>query len=94
MQLNFIGNQSLAAVGGQTLDVLDPSDGQAFDQIPRSQAADIDLAVQAARQAFEGPWGQLSAVERGRLLMKLSQKISEHAAELTALEQRDCGKPT
>lgn len=94
MQLNFIANQSLAAVGGQTLDVLDPSDGQAFDQIPRSQAADIDLAVQAARQAFEGSWGQLSAVERGRLLMKLSQKISEHAAELTALEQRDCGKPT
>jgi aldehyde dehydrogenase (NAD+) len=94
MQLNFIANQSCAALAGQTIDVLDPSDGQVFEQIPRSQAADIDQAVQAARAAFNGPWGRLSGVERGRLLMKLSQKVSEHAAELTALEQRDCGKPT
>jgi aldehyde dehydrogenase (NAD+) len=94
MQLNFIANQSCAALAGQTIDVLDPSDGQVFEQIPRSQAADIDQAVQAARAAFNGPWGRLSGVERGRLLMKLSQKVSENAAELTALEQRDCGKPT
>ncbi len=94
MQLNFIANQSIPALAGQTIDVLDPSDGQVFEQIPRSQAADIDQAVQAARAAFHGAWGQLSAMERGRLLMKLSQKVSEHAAELTALEQRDCGKPT
>jgi aldehyde dehydrogenase (NAD+) len=94
MQKNFIANQSIPALAGQTLDVLDPSDGQVFDQIPRSQAADIDAAVQAARSAFNGPWGKLSAVERGRLLMKLSHSVSEHADELAALEQRDCGKPT
>jgi aldehyde dehydrogenase (NAD+) len=94
MQMNFIANQSTPALAGQTIDVLDPSDGQVFDQIPRSQAADIDAAVVAARAAFNGPWGKLSAMERGRLLMKLSQKVIEHAAELAALEQRDCGKPT
>ena len=94
MQHNFIANQSTPSLAGQTIDVLDPSDGQVFEQIPRSQAADIDAAVQAARTAFNGPWGKLTAVERGRLLMKLSQKVSEHAAELAALEQRDCGKPT
>jgi aldehyde dehydrogenase (NAD+) len=94
MQLNFIANQSIPAQGGQTIEMLDPSNGQAFDHIQRSQAADIDQAVQAARAAFKGPWGQQSAMERGRLLMRLSQKITEHAAELTALEQRDCGKPT
>ena len=94
MQLNFIANQSVPAQGGHTLDVIDPSDGQVFDHIPRSQAVDIDAAVHAARTAFEGPWGQLSAMERGRLLMALSRKVAEHAAELTALEQRDCGKPT
>ena len=80
MQLNFIANQSVPALAGQTLDVLDPSDGLVFDQIPRSQAADIDQAVQAARTAFNGPWGKLSALERGRLLMKLSQKVSEYAS--------------
>jgi len=94
MQLNFIANQSVPALAGQTLDVIDPSDGQVFDQIPRSQAADIDQAVQAARKAFHGPWGRLTGVERGRLLMALSRKVTEHATELTALEQRDCGKPT
>jgi aldehyde dehydrogenase (NAD+) len=94
MQLNFIANQSLPAAGGQTIDVIDPSDGQVFDQIQRSQAQDIDQAVAAARAAFQGPWGRLTAVERGRLLMALSRKVTEHAAELAALEQRDCGKPT
>ena len=94
MQHNFIANQSTPALAGQTLDVIDPSDGQVFEQIPRSQAADIDQAVQAARAAFEGPWGRLTGTERGRLLMALSRKVAEHATELAALEQRDCGKPT
>ena len=94
MQLNFIANQSIPAQGGHTIEVLDPSDGQVFEHIQRSQAVDIDQAVQAARLAFNGSWGQLSAMERGRLLMRLSQKVTERAAELTALEQRDCGKPT
>jgi aldehyde dehydrogenase (NAD+) len=94
MQLNFIANESVPSLTGQTLDVIDPSDGQVFDQIQRSQAGDIDQAVTAARAAFNGPWGRLTAVERGRLLMALSRKVAEHAAELTALEQRDCGKPT
>ena len=94
MQLNFIANESVPSMAGQTLDVIDPSDGQVFDQIQRSQAGDIDQAVTAARAAFNGPWGRLTAVERGRLLMALSRKVGEHAAELAALEQRDCGKPT
>ncbi len=71
MQQNFIANQSMPALAGQTIEVLDPSDALVFDQIPRSQAADIDQAVQAARAAFKGPWGRLSAMERGRLLMAL-----------------------
>ena len=39
-------------------------------------------------------WSKLSAAERGRLLMRLSAKVAEHADELAAIEQRDCGKPT
>ncbi|MFT4266741.1 MAG: aldehyde dehydrogenase family protein [Xenophilus sp.] len=94
MQLNFIANTSLASASGRTLPVLDPSDGQPFDELQRSNAEDIDAAVRAARECFEGPWSKLSAAERGRLLYALSRKVAEHADELTALEQRDCGKPT
>lgn len=94
MQLNFIANNAIASLSGRTLPVIDPSDGLAFDEIQRSNERDIDAAVHAARECFEGPWSALSAAERGRLLMALSVKVAEHAEELTALEQRDCGKPT
>jgi aldehyde dehydrogenase (NAD+) len=94
MQFNFIANTPTPSGSGLTLDVIDPSDGQPFDQIQRSNALDIANAVEAARQAFNGPWGRLSAVERGRLLRKLSDKVLECTEELAGLEQRDCGKPT
>jgi aldehyde dehydrogenase (NAD+) len=94
MQFNFIANTPTPSASGLTLDVIDPSDGKSFDQIQRSNAQDIASAVDAARQAFNGPWGRLSAVERGRLLRKLSDKVLECAEELAGLEQRDCGKPT
>jgi aldehyde dehydrogenase (NAD+) len=94
MQHNFIANQACLSHSGQTLAVLDPSDGQVFDELQRSTPQDIDDAVQAARAYFEGPWSRLSAVDRSRLLMKLSQSVAAHADELAALEQRDCGKPT
>ena len=94
MQLNFIANQSVPSPTGRTLPVIDPSDGQVFDEIQRSDARDIDAAVQAARAAYDGAWGKLSAAERGRLLMALAEKVAAHADELALLEQRDCGKPT
>ncbi len=94
MALNFIANQSCNAASGQTLAVLDPSYGEAFDTIPRSAATDLDAAVQAARSAATSTWGKLTAAERGRLLHKLSVAITANGEELWALEQRDCGKPT
>ena len=94
MQLNYIANASVPSASGRTIPVIDPSDGQPFDEIQRSNADDIDAAVHAARQCYNAVWQKLAPVERGRLLQKLSAKILEHADELTALEQRDCGKPT
>ena len=94
MQFNFIANTSLPSSSGQTIAMVDPSDGQAYDEIQRSNASDIDQAVHAARESFDSTWSKLGAAERGRLLMRLSQKVTEHAQELSAIEQRDCGKPT
>ncbi|VWX63592.1 putative aldehyde dehydrogenase DhaS [Burkholderiales bacterium 8X] len=93
MQLNYIANENVASASNQTLPVIDPSTGEEFDRLQRSDAADIDAAVRAAQHCLENGWRKLSAVERGRLLYKLSRKVEEHADELALLEQRDCGKP-
>jgi aldehyde dehydrogenase (NAD+) len=94
MQLHYIANSPRPSSSGRTIPVIDPSDGQPFDELQRGTADDIDAAVNAARHCYEGVWRKLSAAERGRLLMRLSNKVAEHADELAALEQRDCGKPT
>ncbi len=93
MQLNYIANAFVPSLTDKTIPVMDPSDGQVFDAIQRSNAHDIDVAVRSARDCLELVWCRLSAVERGRLLMRLSLKVAEHAEELALIEQRDCGKP-
>ncbi|MBO9535608.1 aldehyde dehydrogenase family protein [Herbaspirillum sp.] len=93
MKQHFIDNRWVAPASGESIPVVDPSDGQVFEAIARGNEADIDRAVKAARRAYEGAWGKLSAAERGRLLMKLSLKLQEHQEELAQLEGRDCGKP-
>ncbi|SDM00108.1 aldehyde dehydrogenase (NAD+) [Oryzisolibacter propanilivorax] len=94
MQLHFIANGGVASTSGRTIAVIDPSDGQPFDEIQRGTPEDIDAAVQAARQCFDSVWGRTAPAERGRVLMRLSMLVTQHADELATLEQRDCGKPT
>jgi aldehyde dehydrogenase (NAD+) len=93
MALHFIANTAVRSASGQTLPVIDPATGEAYDTLERGNAADIDAAVSTARQCLDTTWSRLTAAERGRLLMKLSAKVAEHTDELAALEQRDCGKP-
>jgi aldehyde dehydrogenase (NAD+) len=94
MALNFIANAAVRSTSGRTLAVIDPADGQPYDSLERSDATDVDAAVRAARQAFQGAWSKHTAAERGRLLSRLSAKVAQHVDELAAIEQRDCGKPT
>jgi aldehyde dehydrogenase (NAD+) len=92
--MNLIANQWVPARSGRVMEVLSPLDGDAFAQIADSDASDIDAAVEAARAAFDGgAWSQLTAAERGRLMLRLGDKIHEHAEELAQLETRDNGKP-
>ena len=78
---------------GETLPVMDPSDGSEFARMAKGSAVDIERAVQAAQNAIDGEWGRTTAVERGRLLQKLSALILENEDELTEMEARDVGKP-
>ena len=85
------GNWSGAAAG--TIPVVSPSTGEQIGEISRGGAAEVDAAGQAARRAFEGHWGRVPAVERGRMLMRLSALILQHQEELAQIEARDTGKP-
>ncbi len=89
----LVGDSWRAAEKGETLPVISPSDGQAFSQIARGTARDVDAAVTAARAAFEGHWGRMPALERGRLLSRLGFLVLENAEELAQIEARDTGKP-
>jgi aldehyde dehydrogenase (NAD+) len=93
MQKLFIGGKWRESSSGKTLPVIDPSTGESYDTIPRGDARDIDAAVKAARAAYEGKWGALTATERGRLMMKMADIISSRADELAEAEARDTGKP-
>ena len=93
MAQHFINGQWVDASDGQTLPVIDPSTGEAFDRLARGTAADIDQAVAAARAALNGPWGKLTATERGRILQKMSALILAQTEELARIESRDTGKP-
>ncbi|WP_459614108.1 aldehyde dehydrogenase family protein [Bordetella sp. 2513F-2] len=92
-KLYINGNWVDAAEPGEPLDVIDPATGQPFDAITAGGARDIDRAVAAARAALDGPWGRMTAAERGRIMQKMAQGILDRADALTALEARDTGKP-
>jgi aldehyde dehydrogenase (NAD+) len=93
MGRHFIQGEWVAAAAGETLPVIDPSTGAAFGEIARGTAADIDRAVTAARAALAGPWGRMTAADRGRILQRMSALITAQAESLAQLEARDTGKP-
>jgi aldehyde dehydrogenase (NAD+) len=89
----FIGGRWRAGSGGETLPLLNPSDGSLLASIARGNAADVDAAVQAAQAALGGDWGRHSAAERGRVLTKMSALVLTQVNELARLEALDVGKP-
>ncbi|PYS88353.1 MAG: betaine-aldehyde dehydrogenase [Acidobacteria bacterium] len=89
----FIGGEWVDAESGKTFTTPNPATGAPLAEVAEADKADVERAVAAARQAFEGKWSKLSARDRGRLLYKLAQLIEAHAKELAALETADNGKP-
>jgi aldehyde dehydrogenase (NAD+) len=91
--LLLVGGCWQAAASGQTLPLLNPSDGTELARIARGGTADVDAAVHAAQAALAGTWGQHTATERGRVLMRMGALVLEQADELARLEALDVGKP-
>ncbi|HVE32581.1 MAG TPA: aldehyde dehydrogenase family protein [Gemmatimonadaceae bacterium] len=76
------------------IDVINPATQQVIARVPDGDASDVDDAVRAARRAFEsGPWRDITAQERGRILFRLAQIVRDHAAEWAELETINNGKP-
>src|SRR5580698_1127402 len=91
----LINGQWVESVSGKRFKTFNPATGDAICDVAEADAADVNLAVKAARAAFavKSPWRRMSAAERGRLLNKLADLIEKHADELARLEALDNGKP-
>ncbi|HET7094275.1 MAG TPA: aldehyde dehydrogenase family protein, partial [Thermomicrobiales bacterium] len=89
----FINNEWRTPAGGATMAVVNPATEEVVAQVGSATAVDLDAAVDAARAALSGPWGQLSARERGRLVRRLGERLLERADEVSRLETIHNGKP-
>jgi len=90
----FINGAWIAGDSGKTFPVYDPSTEQVIAEVPDGNAADVDRAVAAAKEAFDnGPWSSSTAQERGRVLFKLAAVVRENLPALAELEARNSGKP-
>ena len=88
----LIGGQWADPAGGEWFPTENPFTGQAWAEIPRGNAADVDKAVKAAWDAFRGPWRSMTASARGAVLRKFGDLVAENAERLAELESRDNGK--
>ena len=90
----YINGRFVESVSQKTFSTPNPATGEVLATVYEADAADIDLAVKAARAAFDsGPWSKMSAAQRSRLMYKLADLIEEHKDALAQLETLDNGKP-
>ena len=79
--------------GGKTMPVVNPATEEVIAEVASAGREDVDTAVAAARAALSGPWGKMSARERGRLIWKLGDRLTEQIDHVSRLETLHNGKP-
>ena len=89
---NYIGGTWVAAADSSTDAVVDPATGERIAEVAASGAAEVDAAVAAAAEAFDG-WSGLTPADRSQALLRIADRLEEHADELVAIESRNVGKP-
>ena len=89
---NFIGGKWVSPVKGAYFDNISPTTGQVICQIPRSQAEDVELALDAAHAAA-GSWGRTPVADRARILNRIADRLEQYLPFLAAVETYDNGKP-
>lgn len=90
----LINNEWVNSISGSRFETINPATGEVICDVAEADAADVDRAVKAARNAFKtGEWSKMSATGRGELLYKLADLIEQNIEELARLETLDNGKP-
>ena len=90
----LINGKWVDAASGKTFPTYNPATGEILAKVAEGDREDIDLAVRAARNAFDnGPWRRMTASERGRMIWKLADLLEQHTEEFGYIESLDNGKP-
>ncbi|MGP1615854.1 MAG: aldehyde dehydrogenase family protein, partial [Pollutimonas bauzanensis] len=90
---HFINGQYVEPIGKKWIDSVDPYTGKPWARIPQGCAQDVDAAVAAASKAMrEGPWAAMTATDRGKLMLRLAELVTDNAERLAEIEVRDNGK--
>jgi acyl-CoA reductase-like NAD-dependent aldehyde dehydrogenase len=88
----LVGGKPTGAISGKTFESQNPYTGQSWARIPDGGTEDVDAAVNAARAAFDGEWGQMTGFARAACLRRLADLITANAERLARLEVNDSGK--
>jgi (Z)-2-((N-methylformamido)methylene)-5-hydroxybutyrolactone dehydrogenase len=88
----LIGGEHVDSVGGASFTSTDPYTERPWAEAPDGTPDDVGAAVAAARAALSGPWGELTAARRGRILRRAGDLLEEHAERLARIETRDSGR--
>ena len=89
----FINGKFTSSKDGSYRDSINPATEKTLAKVAEAGVEDVDLAIEAARQAYEGPWSQMTAAERGKFLFRIARMIQERSRELAIVESLDGGKP-
>jgi aldehyde dehydrogenase (NAD+) len=89
----FIDGEFVDPVAGGSFKSISPASEEVLAEIAEADAADVDLAVRAARRAYTRTWSRLSGRERGKYLFRIARILQERSRELAVLESLDNGKP-
>jgi aldehyde dehydrogenase (NAD+) len=88
----FINNEWVKGVDGKTFETINPSTEEVITSVCEATEKDVDIAVAAARKAFDGSWRKVTPEDRGKLLVKLADLIEKNADLIAAVESLDNGK--
>jgi len=89
----YVGGEFVEPRSGEYFETLDPSQGEALAEVAQAGKEDVDLAVGAAREAFENGWSDVSPAERAKYLFRIARILQERSREFAVLESLNGGKP-
>ena len=89
----LIGGEWVAAASSKSFETFNPATGEVISRLAEGDASDVDRAVKAARQAFEGEWSRWTPYDRQRLLLRVHDLIERSFDELALIETLDMGAP-